>query len=183
MSVRKNRSKFPSIKDLIPYGGRQIPHMFELVGVKPGAKTTSRLIEAAFADKTVVLTVFSTLALDLQDQPLELSIAKFREIMVKAEEWSAAEESLLDSLKKMTLASAGAIDFDAAKIMTDRFKHVQTNPIGQCRVYVQAKSLTNWTLKLEVRDQRERVFSPSHDVVVYRNGTQLIGNHGSWMGS
>lgn len=179
----RNRSKFPSIEELVSGGGPQLPHMFELVGVKPGAKTVSRLIEAAFADRTVVITVFSTLAFDLRDQPLELAIAKFREIMRKAEEKSPAEQTLLASLEKMTLASAGVINFDASKIITDRLKTVRTSPIGQCRVYVQAQSLSAWTLKLEVRDQRKRVYSPSHDMVVYRNGTQLIGAHGGWLGN
>lgn len=153
--------------------------MFEVVGCKSAGTTIARLIETAFADKTVVLTIFSTLAIDLQDQPLEVAIAKFRKVMAQAEESSAFEQSLLASLERLTLASAGVINFDAAKIMNDRFKHIKTNPIGQCRVYVRAQSLTNWTLKLEVQDQRERSFSPSHDMLVYRGGVQLIGPHGS----
>ncbi len=153
--------------------------MFEIAGLKPGVKTLSRLVEAAFDNKTVVLTIFSTLAIDLQDQPLELAIAKFREVMAEAEETSAYEQSLLGSLEKMTLASAKVINFDATKIINDRLKHIRTNPIGQCRVYVRAQSLNAWTFKLDVQDQRGRMYSPSHSMVLYGQGIQLIGPHGS----
>jgi len=174
----KTQSKFPPIGELVT-SSSQLPHMFEITGVKPGVRTLSRLVEAAFADKTVVLTIFSTLALDLQDQPLELAIAKFRAIMAKAEESSAFEQSLLASLEKMTLASARVIDFDAVKIINDRLKHIRTNPIGQCRVYVRPQSLNAWTFKLDVQDQRKRGYSPSHSMVLYGQGIQLIGPHGS----
>lgn len=177
---RKPRSIYPSIEDLIPYDS-QLPHMFEVVGRKPGVKTLSRLVEAAFADSTIVITVYSTLAIDLQDQPLELAIAKFREVMAQADDANLAEETLIASLEKMTLASAKVINFDASKIITDRLKYIRTNPIGQCRVYVGVQSFNAWTLKFEVKDQRKRAFSPSHDMVVYRVGTQLIGSHGSWV--
>lgn len=179
---RKKRTIYPSVEDLIPYG-LQLPYMFEVVGRTPGVRTLTRLVEAAYADRTVVLTIFSTLAIDLQDQPLELAIAKFREEMAKVDNANVAEETLLASLEKMTLASAQVVNFDATKIINNRLKYIRTNPIGQVRVYVQAQSFNGWVLKLEVKDQRKRIFSASHDMVVFRDGTQIIGTHGSWLGN
>jgi len=156
--------------------------MFEVAGVKPGVETIVRLARASFADQTVVLTIFSTLAIDMLPEPLELAIAKFREVMAEESEPNEHEMSLAQELERMTFADAQAVNFDASKIIQKRLGRIKTNPIGQCRVYVDAKELTRWTLKMDVHDQRARIFSASHNLVVYRAGYQHIGSQGGRVG-
>jgi hypothetical protein len=177
--------EYPEIAALVPYEAK-LPYTFTLPGIKPGVPTTLRLVRALLANTPIIVEIRSTVALDLQSQPLEVAIAKFREVVAQDETPDEKTMSLADQFKRMTLSDAQVVNFDAVQVIQRRLATIPTEVIGRCRVYLkdpmsQESMLNSWLFRAGVTDQRNLVDSCSHNLVVYhRTSTQYIGSHGQW---